>query len=64
MSQAIATGLIPPRPGLEREEPEQAIEDDIPPDEGSELPPDDGAELPEGQQPRNVQRPLRQVERE
>ena len=64
MSQVIATGLIPPRPGLEREEPEQAIEDDIPPDEGSEMPPDDGAELPEEPRPRNERRPLRQVERE
>jgi hypothetical protein len=35
MSQAISPGLIPPRPGLEREEPEIASEDDIPPAEGN-----------------------------
>jgi hypothetical protein len=57
LSQAISTGLIPPRPGLEREEPELAFEDDIPPDDGTALPPD---ELPEQGQ----ERPLRQVERE
>jgi hypothetical protein len=37
----IAPGLIPTRPGLEREEPELAFEDDIPPDGGSAMPPDE-----------------------
>lgn len=58
MSQAIAPGLIPPRPGLEREEPELASEHDIPPDDGTEMPPEDAPEA------KSEERPLRQVERE
>lgn len=58
MTQAIAPGLLPPRPGLEREEPELAYEDDIPADDGTHtLLPD---ELPA----ESEERPLRQVERE
>lgn len=57
MNQPIAPGLIPPRPGLEREEPEQAPEQDIPTDDGTEVPPQ---EPKAGQE----ERPLRQVERE
>jgi len=41
MDQAIAPSLIPPRPGLEREEPELRYEDDIPPDDDSAMPPDE-----------------------
>ena len=33
---AIAPGLIPPKPGLEKEEPELAHEDDIPRDDRPE----------------------------
>ena len=54
MNHAIAPGVVPPPRGLEKEEPEQAYEDDIPSDDGSESP---GASS--GQD-----RPLRQVERE
>jgi hypothetical protein len=57
MNPAIATGLTPPRPGLEREEPELTHEDDIPPDDGTVMPPD---ELPA----EHEEQPLRQVERE
>ena len=56
MSQAIAPGLIPPRPGLEREEPELGFEDDIPADDSDVLP-------PEGL-PAEIEDELRQVERE
>ena len=52
----IAPGLIPPRPGLEREEPEQAYEEDIPPDDGDMLPPD--------ALPAESEEQLQQVERE
>jgi hypothetical protein len=57
MNQPIAPGIIPPRPGLEREEPEQALEQDIPTDDGAKVPPQ---EPKVGQE----ERPLRQVERE
>ena len=33
MNHSIEPGLVPPRPGLEREEPELGEEDDIPNDE-------------------------------
>jgi hypothetical protein len=58
MNQPIAPGIIPPRPGLEREEPEQALEQDIPTEEvGAEVPPDAPRKDSE-------ERPLRQVDRE
>jgi hypothetical protein len=57
MKTAIATGLTPPRPGLEREEPELAYEHDIPADDGTAMPPDEPPAESEEQ-------PLRQVERE
>jgi hypothetical protein len=57
MNQPIAPGIIPPRPGLEREEPEQALEEDIPAEEGAEVSPD-------AAQTDSEERPLRQVERE
>jgi hypothetical protein len=57
MNQPIAPGIIPPRPGLEREEPEQALEEDIPTEEGAEVSPD-------AAQTDSEERPLRQVERE
>lgn len=58
--QGIAPGLLPPRPGLEREEPELAFEDDIPPDggSGSAMPP------PNGSPGEGPDEPSRQVERE
>ncbi len=45
MNLAISPGLIPQRPGLEREEPELAHEDDIPPqhDKDNARPPPEGA---------------------
>ncbi len=45
MNLAITPGLVPQRPGLEREEPELAHEDDIPPghDEDNARPPPEGA---------------------
>ena len=52
----IALGPIPPRPGLEREEPEQAYEEDIPPDEGEMVPPD--------ALPAESEEQLQQIERE
>jgi hypothetical protein len=52
----IAPGLIPPRPGLDREEPEQAYEEDIPPEDGEMLPPD--------ALPAESEEQLQQVERE
>lgn len=57
MSQGISPGLIPPRPGLEREEPELAEEYDIPPDDGTARP----TEEPPAQA---AERPPKQVERE
>jgi len=54
MNQSIATGLIPPARGLEKEEPELSDEDDIPADDGTEWMPVASGES----------RPLRQVERE
>ncbi len=52
MNLAITPGLIPQRPGLEREEPELAHEDDIPPQHGEDdaRPPPEGAES--GDKPR------------
>jgi len=49
--------VTPPRPGLEKEEPELAQEDDIPSDDGGR---------PAGQEEagRREERPLRDVERE
>lgn len=52
-----ATGLTPPRQGLEREEPELSEEDDIPADNGSAIPSDEPAADPQ-------QQPLRHVETE
>ena len=45
MNLAISPGLIPQRPGLEREEPELAHEVDIPPehDDDNARPPPEGA---------------------
>jgi hypothetical protein len=51
-----APGLTPPRPGLEREEPEQAYEEDLPPDDGDMLLPD--------ALPAESEEQLQQVERE
>ena len=36
MNHPIEPGLIPPGPSLEKEEPEQAMEDDIPSDDRGE----------------------------
>jgi hypothetical protein len=55
----IAPGLIPARPGLEREEPEQAYEEDIPPE-----PEDDGEMTPPDALPAESEEQLQQVERE
>jgi hypothetical protein len=52
----IAPGLIPPRPGLEREEPELAFEDDIPPDGGSAMPPDGSPAEGQEESPPQVER--------
>jgi len=57
MNHAIQPGLIPPERGLEKEEPEQSQEDDIPADDGTTS----NAKSPEAS---NEERPLRQVERE
>jgi len=54
MDHAIEPGLIPSEPGLEKEEPEQSHEDDIPADDGTTASPEASEE----------ERPLRQVERE
>lgn len=56
MNHPIEPGLIPPEPGLEKEEPEQAHEDDIPAD--------DGTTTTGTPQASKEERPLRQVERE
>jgi len=56
MNQAITPGLVPPRQGLEREEPELAQEDDIPKDSSPGAVDDDGAD--------HGERPSRKVERE
>ncbi|MDF2464259.1 MAG: hypothetical protein K0Q43_2494 [Ramlibacter sp.] len=56
MNHPIEPGLIPPGPGLEKEEPEQAHEDDIPAD--------DGTTTTGSPQASEEERPLRQVERE
>jgi hypothetical protein len=45
MNSSIAPGLIPPMPGLEKEEPELAHEDDIPRDDRPEA-----ADEPPGEQ--------------
>lgn len=57
MNQSIAPGPIPPAPGLEKEEPELAHEEDIPSDDG---------ETRDGRDPSAAgeERPLRDVERE
>lgn len=57
MNHAIEPGLIPPEPGLEKEEPEQSQEDDIPADDGT-------TRKSESPQATHEERPLRQVERE
>jgi hypothetical protein len=54
MNHSIAPGLVPPEPGLEKEEPELSHEDDIPADDGTTRAPQASKE----------ERPLRQVERE
>lgn len=56
MSQAIAPGLIPPRPGLEREEPELANEHDIPPQDDTAAPPEETPGDAAGETPRQVER--------
>ena len=56
MNPSIDQGLVPPEPNLEKEEPEQSQEDDIPSDDGTT-----GAT--EAEASKN-ERPLRQVERE
>lgn len=58
MNPSIKPGMEPPRPGLEREEPELAQEDDIPKDEA---PAGAGESEPSAA---DKDRPLRQVERE
>jgi hypothetical protein len=60
MNPAIEKGLIPPAPGLEKEEPELAHEDDIPADDGTVDAPGASGE---GLAPVE-ERPLRHVERE
>lgn len=50
----MATHPVEPEPGLEKEEPEQVREDDIPADDGTTSSPPASKE----------ERPLRQVERE
>lgn len=57
MNHPIEPGLIPPEPGLEKEEPEQSQEDDIPADDGTTT-------SPGSPQASKEERPLRQVERE
>jgi hypothetical protein len=63
MAKSTPTGITPPTPGLEHEEPEMAMEADIPSDDG-EAP----AAEPDGQGSSHgsegEQRPLREVERE
>lgn len=59
MNQSIEPGLVPPRPGLEREEPELAQEDDIPKDDSPGASGDD-----ESTEKKRDERPLRHVERE
>jgi hypothetical protein len=44
MNHSISPGLVPPRPGLEREEPELADEDDIPTDRDTAQPPEQSPE--------------------
>jgi hypothetical protein len=56
MNHAIPQGIIPPLPGLEKEEPEVAQEDDIPSDDGEGKP----AQEPPAADPE----PSRDVERE
>ncbi|MEO5671094.1 MAG: hypothetical protein ABIR26_10425 [Ramlibacter sp.] len=58
MNQSIEPGLVPPRPGLEREEPELAQEDDIPKDDSPAASEDDEST------DAIEKRPLRHVERE
>ena len=58
MNQSIEPGLVPPRQGLEREEPELAQEDDIPKDERH------GAADEGDSSGEHDSRPLRKVERE
>jgi hypothetical protein len=55
MSLTPPQGITPPTPGAEREEPEFAIEADIPTDDGGG---------PDKSEPAPEQRPLRDVERE
>ena len=57
MNHPIEPGLIPPEPGLEKEEPEQSHEEDIPADDGATT----TTGSPQGS---NEERPLRHVERE
>lgn len=60
MNQSIAPGPIPPVPGLEKEEPELANEEDIPSDDGQTR---DGRD-PSEPSAATQERPLRDVERE
>ena len=57
MNQSIEPGLVPPRSGLEREEPELAQEDDIPRD-------DSPAASDDAEPDRKDSGSLKQVERE
>jgi hypothetical protein len=54
MNHSIKPGVIPPPPGLEKEEPELAEEEDIPSDDDS----------PASTSERTGDEPLRDVERE
>jgi hypothetical protein len=61
MSHAISQGTVPPVPGLEKEEPELAHEEDIAPEDDG--PSDDGGPLADDNGAPE-KRPLRDVERE
>jgi hypothetical protein len=43
MAQSTPSGITPPAPGLDREEPDFWLEDDIPSDDGSSRPESSGA---------------------
>lgn len=58
MSHSIKPGLVPPERGLEKEEPEQWQEDDLPSDDGTTT-----TRSPGGEAGRE-ERPRREIERE